>query len=394
MASPSPLVDFPQHLLEEIFLRLPAAEDLARASATCVTFRRLVTDRHFLRRFRRLHPPPFLAFFDSHRLHPALPPHPSAPAARALALAADFSFSFVPSPHCRRAGRWAVQDIRDGRVLLRHTPFADLAVCDPLHRRYILLPPLPEDLAALVAHPYVVFNPWCQPFLVPLDEDAATTFRVIWVVHCETMAAAIVFSSSTGQWQTAGDLTRLISATGYTLLRRHYAYHCFYWELNPINKLLMLDTRTMEFSFADLPPGEWALNIAIVEAEGRLGMFGIFHETAGDLCYYVKGNKGESSQWQIDKTISIGSGHRHYIKAASKRYLLLGKYVVRRNVSPSVSDSTSILPPLDMPGEECISIDIKTLQLERVCVRSFGFGRYGMHIYTNFPPSLLSAPTI
>ncbi|XBI04339.1 hypothetical protein VPH35_132654 [Triticum aestivum] len=360
MASPSPLMDIPHHLLEEIFLRLPAVEDLARASATCVTFRRLVTGRYFLRRYRCLHAPPFLAFFDSHRLNPTLPPHPSAPAARALALAADFSFSFVPSPHCRRAGRWAVQDIRDSRVLLRHTPFADLA-----------------------------------PFLVPLDEDAATTFRVIWVVHCETTAAAIVFSLSTGQWNTTCDLTRLISAAGYTLLRCHYAHDCFYWELNPINKLIMLDTRTMEFSFADLPPGEWALNIAIVEArEGRLGMFGIFRETAGDVCYYVKGNKGESSQWQINKTISIGSGHRHYIKAASRRYLVLGKYVVRRNVSPSVSESTSILPPLDMPGEECISIDIKMLQLERVCVRPFGFGRYGMHIYTNFPPSLLSAPTI
>ncbi|XBI04263.1 hypothetical protein VPH35_132587 [Triticum aestivum] len=116
----SSLLEFPGHLLERIFLRLPAAEDLARTSAACVTFRRLVTDGSFLRRFRRLHPPPLLGYLNLGGFHPTQPPHPSAPAARslalatrALALAADFSFSFLPS-RCR----WAVQDVRDGRVLL------------------------------------------------------------------------------------------------------------------------------------------------------------------------------------------------------------------------------------------------------------------------------------
>uniref|UniRef100_A0A453DF19 F-box domain-containing protein n=1 Tax=Aegilops tauschii subsp. strangulata TaxID=200361 RepID=A0A453DF19_AEGTS len=39
-------------LLVDIFLRLPTREDLIRASAACVSFRRLVADRSFLRRFR------------------------------------------------------------------------------------------------------------------------------------------------------------------------------------------------------------------------------------------------------------------------------------------------------------------------------------------------------
>ena len=93
------LPEIPGHLLEEIFLLLPSAEDLARTSAVCVTFRWLVTDSSFLRRFHRLHAPPLLGFLDIDGFHPALPPHPSAPAAHALALAADFSFSFLPS-HC------------------------------------------------------------------------------------------------------------------------------------------------------------------------------------------------------------------------------------------------------------------------------------------------------
>uniref|UniRef100_M8C7B9 Uncharacterized protein n=1 Tax=Aegilops tauschii TaxID=37682 RepID=M8C7B9_AEGTA len=89
---------------ERIFLRLPATEDLARTSAPCVPFRPLVTDGSFLHRFRRLHPLPVLGYLNLGGFHPAQPPHPSAPTARlltlvarALALAAGFSFSFLPS---------------------------------------------------------------------------------------------------------------------------------------------------------------------------------------------------------------------------------------------------------------------------------------------------------
>ena len=40
----------PDELLPEIFVRLPTPADLVRASATCVSFRRVVADRSFLRR--------------------------------------------------------------------------------------------------------------------------------------------------------------------------------------------------------------------------------------------------------------------------------------------------------------------------------------------------------
>lgn len=51
-------------------------------------------------------------------------------------------------------------DVRDGRVLLaggtERGCFLDggflrhFAVCDPLHRRYLMLPVIPDDLAALL----------------------------------------------------------------------------------------------------------------------------------------------------------------------------------------------------------------------------------------------------
>ncbi|KAJ1266326.1 hypothetical protein BS78_08G142300 [Paspalum vaginatum] len=126
---------FPEEILEEIFIRLDTAADVARASAACTTFHRVVSARRFRRRFRSLHPPPILGFLESlapGAFHPAEPPHGSSPAARALAQAADFSFSFIDAPDS-----WQV---RDGRVLLyRHLNTnavnADLMVCDPLHRR-------------------------------------------------------------------------------------------------------------------------------------------------------------------------------------------------------------------------------------------------------------------
>ncbi|KAM0840944.1 hypothetical protein ACQ4PT_059341 [Festuca glaucescens] len=385
----SPLTEIPDHLLSEILLRLPAPDDLARASAACVSFRRLVTDQSFLRRFRRLHAPPLLGFLDHDGFNPALPPHPSAPAARALAHAADFSFSFLPS-RCR----WAVRDIRDGRVLLvdpqedEWAPvFRDIAVCDPLHRRYVLLPPLPQDLAASVEH-----------FLLPLGQESKAAFRVICVAHFNTRVLAFVFSSNTGQWQAAAsknysdgigrsEATTMHMAASVRALRRHYANGCFYWDtarftnlIEEEKRLLVLDTQRMEFSMTDLPPGNWRrADLAIVGAgEGRIGMFGFHRGTASVLCYAVARTKGKSpSQWQIEKRISLDPRYDYRIKDATERYLLLTR--------TEASSPTGYF-----------SIDIKTLKLQSVCAkqRMRLLPKSETRIYTNFPPSLLSSRAI
>ncbi|XBI13550.1 hypothetical protein VPH35_140274 [Triticum aestivum] len=221
----SPLTEIPDHLLAEIFLRLPDPEDLVRASAACVSFYRLTTDDSFLRRFRRLHVPSVLGFLQAGGMfRSTMPPHPSAPAARTLARAADIYFSFIPS-RCH----WTVQDIRGGRVLLARDlrqdelplapVFRDLAVCDPLHRR-------------------------------------------------------------TGQWQAAAskawsdlglgerDMAEMSQVHPF-ILSRHYAYGCFCWDWVEFGrkKLLLLDTTKMEFFIANPPRRKWSkVGIAIVEA--------------------------------------------------------------------------------------------------------------------------------
>ncbi|KAM3297784.1 hypothetical protein ACQJBY_039642 [Aegilops geniculata] len=398
----SSLMSIPDHLKAEIFVRLPEPEDLARTAATCVTFRRVVADGSFRRRFRLLHAPPLLGILDRDGFHPALPPHPSAPAARALAHAADFSLSFLLSHR-----RWAVQDVRDGRVLLAANPepqvFTELVVCDPLHQRHIMLPQLPHDLAASPEFPVPMAHR-CHLFIASPGagenvaaaamEEAARAFIVVMIAHCQTGVAAFVFSSSTRQWRAAAskgwtDLfpcqgeSAMMSSMHPKFVGRHYAYGCFYLESTMNKKLLVFDTRRMEFSIVDVPRETSNMfGLAIVEAgEDMIGMFDIHN----DLRYYIRGNNGESSsQWKIKKAISLPSDYQYYIQASNERYLLL------RKIGPlqSIRSSPELLEV------EYVSMDVKTLQLERVCGVSFGFSLASARIYTSFPPSLLSAPTI
>ncbi|CAN6351994.1 unnamed protein product [Urochloa humidicola] len=198
----------PDEILEEIFLRLDAAADLARASAACSTFRRVVSARRFLRRFRSLHPAPVLGFLGGMgpfirdaRFVPVEPPHRSASAARALARAADFTFSFLPDPYI-----WFHRDARDGLVLLLSkrildsNVFLDAVVCDPLHRRYVMIPPIPDDLAASLPQPRMKI---LTPFLAPAGEDGdgkekdeeGSSFSIVSTLRFENKFIAFVFSS-------------------------------------------------------------------------------------------------------------------------------------------------------------------------------------------------------
>uniref|UniRef100_M8CXT0 F-box domain-containing protein n=1 Tax=Aegilops tauschii TaxID=37682 RepID=M8CXT0_AEGTA len=326
-------------LLPEIFLRLPTPADLVRASATCTSFHRLITDRSVLRRFGKLHTPSILGFLDETGFYPVVPPHPSACAARGIAFTA--SFSFLPPP-----ARWIVQDIRDGRVLLnrRHTGekdhkiFNDRVVCDPLHQRYILLPPIPDNLPASPEDPICVLS---DPFLAPHDKeelaavaDEKISFQVILLASCQTKPVALVFSSSTQQWRAArghawSDLlvhkgVLLRTSRPPMLSLRHYAYGCFSWKIEFWNVMLVLNTQGMVFSTIGLPPE--TIGYTIVEAgEGRLGMFNYEGNSTSDFCYSIRQSKSEdstSNEWRLEKTISVDSRCQQYIVGATERYFL------------------------------------------------------------------------
>jgi hypothetical protein len=90
----------PDEIWAEIFLLFDAAADLARTSAACSSFRRIVSARRFLHRFRSLHSPPVLGFisYGCQEFLPVGPPHRSTPEAHALMQATDFTFSFLLDP--------------------------------------------------------------------------------------------------------------------------------------------------------------------------------------------------------------------------------------------------------------------------------------------------------
>ncbi|KAM3392263.1 hypothetical protein ACQJBY_013411 [Aegilops geniculata] len=262
-----------------------------------------------------------------------------------------------------------------------------MVVCDPLHRRYLLLPRIPDDLAASV----VDAQGFCHEdsCLVPSGdhEEAAATdeasFRVIWMMLLPTKPVIFVFCSGTRQWRIVPSLTWSEMSPGFELsahvfyrLMRHYAHGCFYWLSWSTEKLFVLEIRRMAFSVADHPPCEryHADDVVIVEADqGAILMF-VHKPNTSSVVYTVWQNNGgssTSSQWQqMEKPITLDSGSG--LMGAVGRHLLL-----------YYCGGTSV-------GRSCFTQDVNTFQLERVC------SAYPKqtHAYCNFPPSLLSSPTV
>jgi hypothetical protein len=83
----------------------------------------------------------------------------------------------------------------------------DLAVCDPLFQRYLLLPPMTDDLLAFVGlHNQDMF--YSGVSLIPcrgMEEE--TSFSVIcWMIfkiRSETRLSVFIFSTSSGHWAAA-----------------------------------------------------------------------------------------------------------------------------------------------------------------------------------------------
>ncbi|CAN6248822.1 unnamed protein product [Urochloa humidicola] len=410
-------------LLAAILILLPTLADLGRACATCSAFRRVITSAPFLRRLHALHPPALLGFRTYYgNFKPVDTPHSSAAAGRALARAADFRFSFLPN-----LGFWVLRDARGGRFLVDYDEsangiFTKLAVCDPLFRRYVILPPIPEGLAASVQQPlsrghrlsrFPLTRRISDVFLAPpCDEEAAADaasqpqpFRVIWMAQCETKLFVFVFSSASSQWRATAcpswrDLDPKMPALIYSGCLRPggYAHGCFYWCISnflPVFKLLVLDMSTMEFSTINpLPvPAYKFIEFAIVElGESKRAMF-LLAERYGDVvlndghvvlqCYCANGQShGEdASQWVLENEVPLRHPHLfnpHMIGDADGTILLQGRK------DDGCSEDFC-----------CMSFDFKTLQLQMIRETLVGgVGERAMPtLYTGYPLSL-SSPTI
>ncbi|KAL6650474.1 hypothetical protein ACP70R_009399 [Stipagrostis hirtigluma subsp. patula] len=403
------LASLSDDVLAEILLRVPSPSDLARATASCASFRRVASSPRFLRRFRSLHPPPPLGVLccpdggAGFQFHPALPPHPSSPAARALARAADFSFAFLP-PSYRP---WLVRDYRDGRLLLDRaadgsTAFTEVAVCDPLFRRYRLLPPIPGDLAASVENPYVQRSGdgalqarSSEIFLASCDNDLvseeAPAFTVIWMACCRGKLVAFCFSSESQQWRALSPPEHYALSTrrvmGVRLGQRNHAHGCFYWMVALTHRWLVLDTRKMEFYIVDISPvltgRAMMFSNQITTLESREGkttvvVSDVFRPDKRCVLHFYM-FMYFSDRWQHLNRIILPEewGYRFRgIIGASEGYLFIKLDHPKESLEDQVERNV-----------EYSWLDVKTLQLGSFCQTSFPTVSEA-YLYSGFPPSL------
>ncbi|CAN6330840.1 unnamed protein product [Urochloa humidicola] len=379
----------PSHLIEEILVRVATPRDLVRASAACASFRRLVADASFLRRYRSLHPPPLLlGILGPRGFLPAEAPHPNALVASALARDADFSTAHLPP---RGRSGWLPCDARDGRVLLISSDPAagsvlpELAACDPLTRGYTLLPPIPDSVVASVLGPVRckhVEN--FEAFLVPSGDYEEAHFRVIAWTHCTAMAVVFVYSSLSGTWISGTSANWDAPGLNPWNSWPSYAYGCFYWNWPSNNNLLKLDANTMEFSAVGLPPNHGNRQIVVAEAgEGRIGILNRFlnREIPESLCYSIMQIEGEdANEHLMETTIPLPSDYdRCLIVGAAEGYIFLegSRNIDQRGTGCPCAQSSAFF-----------SLEIKTFKIERIC--SAPGGCVAILPYFGLPPFLSS----
>ncbi|XBI42450.1 hypothetical protein VPH35_126782 [Triticum aestivum] len=371
-------IPLPDELLEEIFLRLPTLDTLACASATCTSFCRVIKGRAFRRCFRVLHRPSLLSFIDAPGFQPAQAPHASAPLAAALGpCAADFSFVLAEGP------RWRPRDARDGRVLLdwislqpcilvdffddghrvawtkrERCNAADfhLAICDPLSRRYVLLPTIPEDLAAQPRDRLWEF----EPVLVPntSDESEENTFK--------------------------DDMSYFDCVHGC-----FYWTQCWFWSDN----LMVLDTFTLRFSIVkfftgyhlqlrDTYPGflRWRPNAVVVGREGAIEMFSLVGQH-GSFSLHHTSLQDNSHEWKLEKIVQLPRQYQEYsisIVGAAEGFLFFQGAPLG----------------IEFQNVDCYSMDVKTYEINKIYTKMGNFfDRKRAIPYFSFP-RLLSEPTI
>ncbi|KAG2659544.1 uncharacterized protein LOC120707345 [Panicum virgatum] len=351
------------------------------------------------KRRRSGRPPPFLGLACDDGFYPALEPHPSAKRAIALARKADFEYYFVPFVPEGKAWGWFPLDARDGRVLIQSKYFPDdsprarfmnYAVCDPLFKRYVLLPPIPDDLT--VNEGSLLDFGLC---LAPSQEDEAdTAFRVICVARYKTKLVVLVFSSVTRQWGIATSSNWSSLGTEeppnlYGLGSFDCVDGCFYWTVPSPDKILVLDALKMELSvinYAHRVEDGFRACIA-VDREGTPGMLTV-GEYLGNRQFrfsrIAKQSDHESPNERLSENIiQLPCDHNEYftLGAAEGFIFLRGVPEDEEVEDPSSED-------LYMEPEEVdyYSLNVKTAEFEMVCAMDMDKCYFSVCPYFRFSP--------
>uniref|UniRef100_N1QWX5 Uncharacterized protein n=1 Tax=Aegilops tauschii TaxID=37682 RepID=N1QWX5_AEGTA len=209
--------------------------------------------------------------------------------------------------------------------------------------------------------------------------------RVMCLVQCR-MNILLVFSSSDGQWRSLpfyqwrapeDELFDLPPAED-GLFTRQFVHGRFCWRLLFLNKLVLLDPRTMESSALNLPPQlGWGSEFVIVEA--AQGMFGMLRKvqdrrSEDDDTYLLTYSSLRNNKWHLEKVIPLPVKGAALLSVGAG-YLLIGARPYTRSSH-------------EKPKFELLSVDVKTLQIELFAELSEA--TLPDQLYVGFPPSLLN----
>lgn len=338
-------MNLPDELVESVLLRLDSSVSLIRAASTCKSWRRIVADAGFLRRFRGLHEPTVAGYyFDSRAESPfatltmgrqeeALCFRPS-PSAAALAIdAGSFSLAFLRDDDVlpsRWSSSWSVADSRGSLVLLinlaaGHAPFCfpEVVVCEPLTRRHRRILPSPD------------FGTGCFFYGCYLaDGEAAgdsssssigmSNFRVVYELYRDDggagLARAAVFAAGAHSWRE--------TSVGHTIPPFHrmslMGSAGGSWYFHEGSTMAVLDGSTAEFSSSSFTLQQQPIDpgVYLYIAEGRDGEPRMFTTTGGILTVLIKrarrpaavvaggGGEDDVEEWAVEKSVRLSEATR------------------------------------------------------------------------------------
>ncbi|EES17659.1 uncharacterized protein LOC8068181 [Sorghum bicolor] len=325
-------------------------------------------------------PPPLLGLACYDGFYPAMEPHPSAKHAIALARKADFEYYFVPPVPKEEAWGWFPLDARDGRVLVQskyfpddfHRPrFMNYAVCDPLFKRYVLLPPIPDDLT--VNEGSLLNFGLC---LAPSQEDEVdTSFRVICVAGYETKLVVFVFYSVTRKWGIATSSNWSFLGTErppkfYGLGSFDYVDGCFYWTVPLADKILVLDALKMELSvinYAHRVEDGFRACIA-VDREGIPGMVTVGEYLGNGKFRFSRiakqSDNGSPNERLSENIIQLPDYNNEYFTLGAAEGFIFLRGVPEDEEVEDYSSEDLYMEPEDV---EYYSLNVKTAEFKMVC---------------------------
>uniref|UniRef100_A0A0D9X087 Uncharacterized protein n=1 Tax=Leersia perrieri TaxID=77586 RepID=A0A0D9X087_9ORYZ len=333
--------------------------------------------------------PPLLGLVCDDGFYPARDPHPSATRALAVARKADFGFHFVP-PVPKKAWGWSPLDARDGRVLIqsKYFPedpdgdefprprFMNYAVCDPLFKRYVLLPSIPDDLT--------VDEGKLGGFVLCLagsqEDEEDTSFRVICVAKYSTKLVALVFSSVTRRWGIAASSSWSSLGTeepsNHGLSRFSYVDGCFYWTEPWADKILVFDALKMGFAHG-VKDGSQAC--VAVDREGNPGMLTVAEYIGNGKFRFSRiakqSDRGSPSGCLSENIIELPSYINNYFTLCAAE----GFIFLRCDPEDEDPEEDFYIDPEDV---EYYSLNVKTAEFQYIC--GMALDKYYFHVCPYF----------